>query len=165
MASLSFSNGGLVNFQQPKQREKGRLLSSHGFFVKTFCSERKALLSISMPLKSRAMGIISGVNSSAVATCAVTGPSSSSAIEAIEMEVSEIKEKSKRWVWKGQYSINYFVSQHPRDGSNPPLLLVHGFGASIPHWRRLVCLLSKCFHAFLATLYSILIYSSVCVCI
>ena len=49
--------------------------------------------------------------------------------------VSEIKEKCGKWQWKGQYSINYFVSSSNAE-SNPPLLLVHGFGASIPHWRR-----------------------------
>ena len=49
--------------------------------------------------------------------------------------VSEIKEKCSKWQWKGQYSINYFVSSSNAE-SNPPLLLVHGFGASIPHWRR-----------------------------
>ncbi|XP_062151347.1 pheophytinase, chloroplastic isoform X2 [Alnus glutinosa] len=50
-----------------------------------------------------------------------------------KLEVAEIKEKCEKWQWKGQYSINYFVSH---SNSNPPLLLVHGFGASIPHWRR-----------------------------
>ncbi|KAK4528004.1 hypothetical protein GAYE_SCF47G5938 [Galdieria yellowstonensis] len=35
--------------------------------------------------------------------------------------------------WKGKYNINYFV-----DGadSSAPVLLVHGFGASIGHWRK-----------------------------
>ncbi|XP_048317676.1 uncharacterized protein LOC107427733 isoform X2 [Ziziphus jujuba] len=145
MASFSLSNGGLVNFLQPKQRQKGRLLFCDSFFVKTSRREGKAFGSISMPFKSRAMGMISVMNSSAVAT-AVTGTPSSSATEAAtEMEVSEIKEKSKRWMWKGQYSINYFVSQHPHHGSDsiPPVLLVHGFGASIPHWRRNIKTLSQ----------------------
>ncbi|KAE8729574.1 Isoflavone-7-O-methyltransferase [Hibiscus syriacus] len=48
--------------------------------------------------------------------------------------LSQIKEKCSKWQWKGQYSINYFVSSS--SPSSPPLLLVHGFGASIPHWRR-----------------------------
>ncbi|KAB8509367.1 hypothetical protein FH972_025407 [Carpinus fangiana] len=51
-----------------------------------------------------------------------------------KLEVAEIKERCEKWEWKGKYSINYFVS-HSKN-SNPPLLLVHGFGASIPHWRR-----------------------------
>ncbi|ESR55174.1 hypothetical protein CICLE_v10021643mg [Citrus x clementina] len=37
------------------------------------------------------------------------------------------------WKWKGQYSINYLVSSTPNSHpDSPPLLLVHGFGASIP---------------------------------
>lgn len=54
------------------------------------------------------------------------------------LEVSEIDGKCRKWVWRG-YSINYCVypeiSGEAADG-NPPLLLVHGFGASIAHWRR-----------------------------
>lgn len=56
--------------------------------------------------------------------------------------VKELKERCKKWEWKGQYSITYFVSHSSNSNNNnnnkPPLLLVHGFGASIPHWRRLV---------------------------
>ncbi|KAJ4850018.1 hypothetical protein Tsubulata_014052 [Turnera subulata] len=51
------------------------------------------------------------------------------------LELKEIKERCKKWMWKGQYSINYFVSDS-KHSPGPPLLLVHGFGASIPHWRR-----------------------------
>lgn len=57
---------------------------------------------------------------------------------ALELEVNEIRESCKMWKWKGQYSINYLVSSTPNSHPNsPPLFLVHGFGASIPHWRRL----------------------------
>lgn len=42
----------------------------------------------------------------------------------------EIYATCRQWLWKG-YSINYAVQ-----GSGPPILLVHGFGASIGHWRR-----------------------------
>jgi pimeloyl-ACP methyl ester carboxylesterase len=34
------------------------------------------------------------------------------------------------WQWQG-YSINYTV-----EGAGPPLVLLHGFGASIGHWRK-----------------------------
>uniref|UniRef100_A0A2P2KXX5 Uncharacterized protein MANES_16G046800 n=1 Tax=Rhizophora mucronata TaxID=61149 RepID=A0A2P2KXX5_RHIMU len=54
--------------------------------------------------------------------------------------LAELRESCKKWLWKGQYSINYFVSSSTTGASlpnpNPPLLLVHGFGASILHWRR-----------------------------
>lgn len=57
------------------------------------------------------------------------------------LEVSEIDGKCKKWAWRG-YTINYFV--YPEISSEaaavvkPPLLLVHGFGASIAHWRRYI---------------------------
>lgn len=67
------------------------------------------------------------------------------------LEVSEIDGKCRKWVWRG-YSINYFVypeiSGEPAD-VNPPLLLVHGFGASIAHWRRcILCVYLICFFPF-----------------
>jgi len=55
------------------------------------------------------------------------------------LQVEEIGKRCKKWLWQGQYSINYFVSASDSDSdsnSGPPLLLGHGFGASIPHWRR-----------------------------
>ncbi|KAL3845667.1 hypothetical protein ACJIZ3_003070 [Penstemon smallii] len=53
------------------------------------------------------------------------------------LEVSEVDTKCKKWVWKG-HTINYLVYPQGNTDSNanPPLLLVHGFGASIAHWRR-----------------------------
>jgi hypothetical protein len=72
--------------------------------------------------------------------------STSSAITSAETsgslsEVEKIKQKCLKWKWKDQYSINYFVSSDSDSPqlNHPPLLLVHGFGASIPHWRRYVC--------------------------
>ncbi|XP_050938935.1 uncharacterized protein LOC103501331 isoform X3 [Cucumis melo] len=63
------------------------------------------------------------------------------------LEVQEIRERSNKWQWN-QYSINYFVShyqpqQQPQSSSSPVVLLVHGFGASIPHWRRNISTLSQ----------------------
>lgn len=54
------------------------------------------------------------------------------------LDVNEIRKRYKKWQWKGQYSINYLVSSNPNSLSNSSLLLVHGFGASIPQWRRLL---------------------------
>ncbi|XP_057793643.1 pheophytinase, chloroplastic [Salvia miltiorrhiza] len=55
------------------------------------------------------------------------------------LEVGEIDRKCKKWAWRG-YAINYFVypeiSSEATADVKPPLLLVHGFGASIAHWRR-----------------------------
>lgn len=62
----------------------------------------------------------------------------------LELELGEIKDKYIKWNWKGQYAINYVVSHpdHHEDANvnAPPILLVHGFGASIPHWRRFNCM-------------------------
>ncbi|KAK9750107.1 hypothetical protein RND81_02G173900 [Saponaria officinalis] len=60
------------------------------------------------------------------------------------LEVAEIKERSRKWVWRERYSINYFVQLPLRGGGQrPPLVLVHGFGASIPHWRRNIMTLAQ----------------------
>ncbi len=80
------------------------------------------------------IGIISNCTSSTTTTTATSSTSGGSV-----SEVSELRESCNKWQWKGQYSINYFVSHSSSSSnSNPPVLLVHGFGASIPHWRRLV---------------------------
>ncbi|NJL49537.1 MAG: alpha/beta fold hydrolase [Leptolyngbyaceae cyanobacterium SM2_5_2] len=41
---------------------------------------------------------------------------------------------SQYWTWRDQ-SIHYVVAGEPHP-SRPPLLLVHGFGASTDHWRK-----------------------------
>ncbi|KAJ4748243.1 alpha/beta-Hydrolases superfamily protein [Rhynchospora pubera] len=57
--------------------------------------------------------------------------------EGISTELSEIYQSCKIWNWRG-FNISYLVK-----GNGPPLLLVHGFGASIPHWRRNIGILSQ----------------------
>ncbi|XP_020537363.1 uncharacterized hydrolase YugF isoform X2 [Jatropha curcas] len=61
------------------------------------------------------------------------------------LQVKEIRDNCKKWVWKGQYSINYLVKSDSinNDTTRPCLLLVHGFGASIPHWRRNIATLAQ----------------------
>jgi hypothetical protein len=49
----------------------------------------------------------------------------------ISEELAAIYAKCQTWQWKNKYSINYVVQ-----GSGPAVVLVHGFGASIGHWRR-----------------------------
>ncbi|KAL1820069.1 hypothetical protein ACET3Z_014938 [Daucus carota] len=54
------------------------------------------------------------------------------------IQVADIKKSSVKWEWKG-HSVNYFVyktSQESLSSNSAPVLLVHGFGASIPHWRN-----------------------------
>ncbi|KVH87917.1 pheophytinase, chloroplastic [Cynara cardunculus var. scolymus] len=52
------------------------------------------------------------------------------------LEVNKIKDICSKWDWRG-YTINYLKYEGDNGyKSNPPVLLVHGFGASIGHWRR-----------------------------
>ncbi|XP_078181793.1 alpha/beta-Hydrolases superfamily protein [Carex rostrata] len=57
----------------------------------------------------------------------------------ISRELSEIYKSCNLWNWRG-FNISYLVKGN---GSGPPLLLVHGFGASIAHWRRNIDILSE----------------------
>ncbi|KAK4391270.1 hypothetical protein Sango_2190300 [Sesamum angolense] len=77
-------------------------------------------------------------------TCANASAASTAAVSAEKeevlppLDVSEINRKSRKWAWRG-YTISYLVypeGSSDVDAVNPPLLLVHGFGASIAHWRR-----------------------------
>jgi len=50
---------------------------------------------------------------------------------------------SQMWTWKG-YNIHY-VQAGQKQANRPPLLLVHGFGASTDHWRKNIQELEKDF--------------------
>uniref|UniRef100_A0A2N9G0X7 AB hydrolase-1 domain-containing protein n=1 Tax=Fagus sylvatica TaxID=28930 RepID=A0A2N9G0X7_FAGSY len=90
------------------------------------------------------ISIISNCTSSTTTTTATSSTSGGSV-----SEVSELRESCNKWQWKGQYSINYFVSHSSSSSnSNPPVLLVHGFGASIPHWRRNIRTLEQNFTVY-----------------
>ena len=52
----------------------------------------------------------------------------------------------KYWQWRGQ-SI-YYVQAGERSSQHPPLLLVHGFGASTDHWRKNIQGLSDQFEVY-----------------
>ncbi|KAG6543813.1 hypothetical protein Mapa_014653 [Marchantia paleacea] len=55
----------------------------------------------------------------------------------ISEELAAIYANCRKWEWRGN-SINYVVQ-----GSGPAVLLVHGFGASIGHWRKNIRVLAK----------------------
>lgn len=64
--------------------------------------------------------------------------------------LGEIEEGCSKWKWRG-YTINYYLVQSPSsisDNNNPSLLLVHGFGASIPHWRRNIPILAETYNVY-----------------
>ncbi|NJN88616.1 MAG: alpha/beta fold hydrolase [Leptolyngbyaceae cyanobacterium SL_7_1] len=50
------------------------------------------------------------------------------------------------WQWRGQ-SV-YYVQAGDRHSDRPPLLLVHGFGASTDHWRKNIAELQQDFHVW-----------------
>lgn len=46
------------------------------------------------------------------------------------------------WMWRG-WQTRYTYLRSQKSESSPPLLLIHGFGASIGHWRHNVSVLSQ----------------------
>ena len=46
------------------------------------------------------------------------------------------------WVWRG-WQTRYTYIRSGRAGENPPLMLLHGFGASIGHWRQNLSVLGE----------------------
>lgn len=51
--------------------------------------------------------------------------------------LEELKQRMEEWTWQG-HSINYLIV-----GQGPPLVLVHGFGGSILHFRKNIPVLAK----------------------
>ncbi|XP_075509336.1 uncharacterized protein LOC142545824 [Primulina tabacum] len=114
------------------------------------CAQRQLNpLQSSVNFSSRLMSknpvsVINRAEVSAASTLEVV-PSETDVVLPPPLELKEIDAKCSTWVWKG-YNINYLVYPEA-DGSNtstnPPLLLVHGFGASIAHWRRNIPVLAQ----------------------
>jgi pimeloyl-ACP methyl ester carboxylesterase len=58
------------------------------------------------------------------------------------------KDGYKSWAWKG-HKINYVdVGGDDLKSKKPPLLLIHGFGASSYHWRYNIPILARKYHVF-----------------
>lgn len=55
----------------------------------------------------------------------------------ISSELAAIYATCRWWMWRG-FKINYAVQ-----GTGPSILLVHGFGASVGHWRRNIGVLAQ----------------------
>ncbi|MBD2463884.1 alpha/beta fold hydrolase [Oscillatoria sp. FACHB-1407] len=62
------------------------------------------------------------------------------------MQTSAAPATRAYWHWRG-HSIFYVKAGH-RQNDNPPLLLVHGFGASTDHWRKNIADLSRDFEVW-----------------
>ncbi|MEX0272662.1 alpha/beta fold hydrolase [Leptolyngbyaceae cyanobacterium UHCC 1019] len=59
---------------------------------------------------------------------------------------STIAVPGQYWAWRGQQV--YYVKAGERRGDRPPLLLIHGFGASTDHWRKNIIGLSNEFEVW-----------------
>ena len=57
------------------------------------------------------------------------------------------KDGYKFWNWKG-LKVHYVDLGKCDSNSKPPLLLVHGFGASVYHWRYNIPALSEKYHVY-----------------
>lgn len=64
-------------------------------------------------------------------------PPPSSVPTHISPQLAAIYATCKEWTWRGYRIV------HSVQGTGPPLLLVHGFGASLGHWRRNIGILSQ----------------------
>ncbi|CAN6475347.1 unnamed protein product [Victoria cruziana] len=62
----------------------------------------------------------------------------------LRKELDDVYMTCKIWRWRG-HAINFSQSGI---GEGPPLLLVHGFGASIGHWRRNIKVLAEIYTVF-----------------
>ncbi|WP_430015661.1 alpha/beta fold hydrolase [Microcystis protocystis FBCC-A270] len=48
------------------------------------------------------------------------------------------------WVWRGwQIRYSFMPAKNRQDADKPPLILLHGFGAAIEHWRHNIPILSQ----------------------
>ncbi|CAL4908270.1 unnamed protein product [Urochloa decumbens] len=67
---------------------------------------------------------------------------SSAATAAASLSLEELRRGCSTWTWRGM-SVNYLAR-----GQGPPVLLVHGFGASVAHWRRNIRVLSESYTVY-----------------
>jgi hypothetical protein len=66
--------------------------------------------------------------SGASTSSAAAPPAAATTVASLSLE--ELSRGCTTWTWQGM-RVNYLAR-----GQGPPILLVHGFGASVAHWRR-----------------------------
>jgi len=71
-----------------------------------------------------------GSFSSRAATRVLTRAGPPAATTASSLSLEELRRGCSTWTWRGM-RVNYLAR-----GQGLPVLLVHGFGASVAHWRR-----------------------------
>ncbi|KAF4381125.1 hypothetical protein F8388_012047 [Cannabis sativa] len=137
---------------QLQQHQQQQPIYKKKHTTKSLCFSPKSLIinnnnnnggkKVFFPTNTSLVSLNNNTSISVVAKLSSSAAAEAAAVPPLELGVGEIKNKCKKWLWKGQFSINYLVEGEENQESklesksNPPLLLVHGFGASIPHWRR-----------------------------
>ncbi|WVZ98574.1 hypothetical protein U9M48_044001 [Paspalum notatum var. saurae] len=69
-------------------------------------------------------------------------PAQEAATTASSLSLEELRRGCSTWTWRGM-RVNYLAR-----GQGPPVLLVHGFGASVAHWRRNIGVLSESYTVY-----------------
>ncbi|CAD6333790.1 unnamed protein product [Miscanthus lutarioriparius] len=83
-----------------------------------------------------------GSFSSRAATRVLTRAGPPAATTASSLSLEELRRGCSTWTWRGM-RVNYLAR-----GQGPPVLLVHGFGASVAHWRRNIGVLSESYTVY-----------------
>ncbi|KAK3138744.1 hypothetical protein QOZ80_5AG0372880 [Eleusine coracana subsp. coracana] len=121
-----------------------RLLSSSSSSVasRTRC-RRSTTLSFSYPPPHGCSGsraAFRGLTRAASVGGGSTSGAAATSTPALSLE--ELRGGCTSWTWRGM-RVNYLVR-----GRGPPVLLVHGFGASVAHWRRNIGVLSESYTVY-----------------
>ncbi|KAI4351916.1 hypothetical protein L6164_006217 [Bauhinia variegata] len=137
-------SAGILHLQLKASQSQSGLKSRDFFFspiIRARNDSKKPLIS------SNAYNSKNGSSVVVYSSSSTAAPSSVTSGDGTVLEVEEIKQQSQKWQWKGQYSINYLVYSDADSSqqlhNSPAILLVHGFGASIAHWRRNIKILAK----------------------
>jgi pimeloyl-ACP methyl ester carboxylesterase len=66
------------------------------------------------------------------------------------MQVTDSPQLASHWYWRGHsiYYVKTDQTAHSASATRPPLLLIHGFGASTDHWRKNLAGLSRDFEVW-----------------
>ncbi|KAL6619222.1 hypothetical protein ACP70R_034361 [Stipagrostis hirtigluma subsp. patula] len=86
---------------------------------------------------SRTLVRASGGGASTSTTGSTAAPAAT-----LSLSLEEVRQSCTTWTWRGM-RVNYLAR-----GQGPPLLLVHGFGASVAHWRRNIGVLSESYTVY-----------------
>ncbi|CAN6333035.1 unnamed protein product [Urochloa humidicola] len=89
---------------------------------------------------ARVLTRASGGGGGTSTSSAAAPPAAATAIASLSLE--ELRRGCTTWTWRGM-RVNYLAR-----GQGPPVLLIHGFGASVAHWRRNIGVLSESYTVY-----------------